>query len=157
MDIKVAAVAPEVTYPLRNRALRPYLTLEEMKPQPGELDPGAVHFAALTDSGDVVGTAVLLVEPFAQLPGPEPAWRMRGVAVADGLRGQGIGARMLETVLGYIAGEGGGLLWCNARVPARRFYERAGFSAIGAEWEEPRSGPHVTMWRMVAAEGDEGR
>ena len=154
MEIKVEAVAPEVTYPLRHRVLRPYLTFEEMKPQAGELDPGAVHLAAVTPDGEVVGTAVLFREPFAHLPGRVDAWRLRGVAVADGLRGHGIGAEILARVLGHVAEQGGGLLWCNARVPARRFYERAGFSVVGDEWEAPHTGPHVTMWRAVTADGD---
>jgi predicted GNAT family N-acyltransferase len=157
MDIKVEAVAPEATYPLRHRVLRPYLAFEEMRPQPGELDPGAVHLAALAPDGEVVGTAVLLREPFAQLAGNGDAWRMRGVAVADGLRGQGIGGRLLDRVLRHVAGQGGGLLWCNARVPARRFYDRAGFRAVGEQWDEPHTGPHVTMWRTVAPDGDERR
>lgn len=154
MDIKIEAVAPDVTYPLRHRVLRPYLAFEEMRPQPGELEPGSVHLAAVSPAGEVVGTAVLIREPFAQLPGRVDAWRLRGVAVADGLRGHGIGAELLTRVLDQVAERGGGLLWCNARVPARRFYERAGFSVVGDQWEEPRTGPHLTMWRAVAADGD---
>ena len=34
MDIRVEQVAADATYPLRNRVLRPYLTLAEMRPQP---------------------------------------------------------------------------------------------------------------------------
>jgi predicted GNAT family N-acyltransferase len=48
-----------------------------------------------------------------------------------------------------VAERGGGLVWCHARTPARRFYERAGFTAVGAEWVEPPIGPHITMWRAV--------
>jgi hypothetical protein len=57
-------------------------------------------------------------------------------------------------VVDHVAERGGGLLWCNARVPARRFYERARFSVVGDEWEEPNTGPHLTMWRAVPADGD---
>jgi len=52
-------------------------------------------------------------------------------------------------VLDHVADRGGTLVWCNARVPARRFYERAGFTVHGDEWDEPGIGPHVAMARPV--------
>jgi hypothetical protein len=36
-------------------------------------------------------------------------------------------------------------VWCNARTPARGFYERAGFAVEGEEFELPEIGPHVLM------------
>ena len=36
-----------------------------------------------------------------------------------------------------MATEGGELIWCNARVSALAFYERAGFRTWGEEWEIP--------------------
>ncbi|MCW3019870.1 MAG: family N-acetyltransferase, partial [Solirubrobacterales bacterium] len=36
-------------------------------------------------------------------------------------------------------------IWCNARTPARRFYERAGFGVISEEFELPMIGPHLVM------------
>jgi predicted GNAT family N-acyltransferase len=59
---------------------------------------------------------------------------------------------VLGYAIGHVAKQGGGVLWCQARVPARRFYERAGFVPAGAEWLEPQIGPHIAMWREVAAE-----
>ena len=76
------------------------------------------------------------------------------MATREDLRGQGIGARVLEACVGHVAARGGGLLWCNARMPARRFYERAGFTAWGEEFESLGIA-HVVMWRMV--EPEEGR
>ena len=71
------------------------------------------------------------------------------MATAEGLRGVGIGARLLAAALDHIAAEGGDLVWCNARTPARRFYERAGFVARGDEWVDPEIGPHIAMWREL--------
>jgi GNAT superfamily N-acetyltransferase len=157
VDVQVRQVPAEVTYPLRHQVLRPHLTLAEMEPQPGELDPGSVHLAALAPDGAVVGTGVLIREPFPRLPDRVDAWRLRGMAVADGLRGHGIGAALIERIVTQVAEQGGGVLWCNARVPARTFYERAGFSPVGAEWDEPHIGPHLTMWRLVEPDGDQSR
>jgi predicted GNAT family N-acyltransferase len=149
VDVKVETVPPEVTLPLRWRVLRSHLSPAQMVPWPGERDPGTVHLAARTQDGDVVGTAVLVPDRFALMPDRTDAWRLRGMATDDGRRGQGIGAAVLGQAIRHVAERGGGLLWCNARVPARRFYERAGFAAVGAEWDEPQIGPHVVMWREV--------
>jgi GNAT superfamily N-acetyltransferase len=149
VDIRVETVAPETTLPLRWRVLRPHLDLAQIAPWPGERDPGTVHLAARSADGEVVGTAALVRAPFGLLPERADARQLRGMATAEGLRGRGIGAAVLTAAIAQVASEGGGLIWCKARVPARRFYERAGFTAVGAEWNEPNTGPHLMMWREV--------
>jgi predicted GNAT family N-acyltransferase len=71
------------------------------------------------------------------------------MATSEELRGLGIGARVLDAVLAHVASHGGGLLWCNARVPAVPFYSRAGLTTHGEPWMDPDIGPHVAMWRQV--------
>jgi len=144
----VETVPAERTYPLRQRVLRPHQRVEDVV-IPGESGPGVAHIAAVTLDGEVVGTAVLLRQAFAPMPDRDPAWRLRGMATDPGRQGHGIGGRVLRHAIAYVSLHGGGLLWCHARVPARRFYERAGFTAIGEEWVEPELGPHVAMWRDV--------
>jgi len=78
-----------------------------------------------------------------------PAWRLRGMATAEGWRGRGVGRGVLAAVVEHICGAGGGLLWCHARLSAAQFYERAGLVKAGEPWEEPVIGPHVVMWRLV--------
>jgi predicted GNAT family N-acyltransferase len=72
------------------------------------------------------------------------------MATRADLRSLGIGAKVLEACVEHVAERGGGFLWCNARVPAQRFYERAGLSGWGDEFESYGI-PHVVMWRMVEA------
>ena len=148
MDLLVELVPAESTLPLRQRVLRPHQRVEDLL-GPAEREPGAAHVAALTGDGEVVGTAVLVREAFAAAPDRTDAWRLRGVAVADTLRGQGVGGRVLRYALGQVALHGGGLVWANVRLPARRFYEREGFAGVGGVWTDPATGPHVTMWREV--------
>jgi len=38
-----------------------------------------------------------------------------------------------------------GLVWCQARVTARGFYEKPGFAAEGDPFELPRTGRHYVM------------
>jgi GNAT superfamily N-acetyltransferase len=108
-------------------------------------DPRTATFAARTPDGEVVGTAVVFPEPCPWLPDRPDAWRLRGMATDPTRRSQGVGAEILATALAHIEAEGGRLVWCKARLPARRFYERAGFRAHGDPWDS-EFGPHISMW-----------
>ena len=146
MPLSVERVTAAETFPLRQRVLRPHETTDALSTAPGASE--AVHFAAL-DDGIVVGTAVVSREaaPWDQADGR--SWRLRGMATDEAKRRQGIGAALLRAVLDYVELQGGRRLWCNARTPARSFYERAGFVSRGDEWDEPDIGPHVKMERPV--------
>jgi GNAT superfamily N-acetyltransferase len=146
--IVVERVDPAVTYPLRGRVLRPGAPPERVHLAADD-HPRTAAFAARDVDGTVVGTAIVYPEACPWSPDRPAAWRLRGMATAEGHRGEGIGARVIDAVLDHVADAGGELVWCNARVPARRFYERAGFAVHGDEWVDPEIGPHVAMWRDV--------
>jgi GNAT superfamily N-acetyltransferase len=152
-DVVVERVAANVVLPLRSAVLRPGLPLDAARLDVDDLSDTAT-FAAIErpdartsgETGTVVGTA--LVYPVACPWVPEArGWRLRGMATAPGRRSAGIGARVVQVVVDHVESHGGEVLWCFARVPARRFYERAGFVAVGDEWDEPGIGPHVSMGR----------
>ena len=143
--ITVERVDAEVTYPLRQRVLRPGRPPAAARFAIDD-DPSTASFAARTPDGEVVATVVVYPEPCPWLPDRPSAWRLRGMATAPDHRGQGIGTRVLLAALAHVAAAGGDLVWCNARVPARRLYERAGFRTHGAAWDDPEIGPHIAMW-----------
>jgi GNAT superfamily N-acetyltransferase len=148
-EFLVERVDPEDTLALRQQVLRPHQTFEELR-LAGDPHPDAGHFAVRIRDGEVVGTAVVWPE---RPPWPSDesvrAWRLRGMATAEGWRGRGVGSSVLAAVLDHVAARGGGLLWCNARVPAVAFYERAGFRTRGEQWDEPAIGLHIAMTRSV--------
>jgi GNAT superfamily N-acetyltransferase len=144
--VRVERVPASVTYPLRQQVLRPYQDLADLV-LPGDDDPSSAHVAVRDDGGRVVATGTVRREAPPWAPGRGDAWRLRGMATAPGHRGRGVGAAVLAELLDHVAGHGGGLVWCNARLPARRFYERAGFVVRGDEWDDPDIGPHVAMHR----------
>ena len=72
-------------------------------------------------------------------------WQVRAMAVAPGQRGRGVGRAVLDALLAHVDAAGGGTVWCNARVPAQAFYERAGFTVVGEPFDLPAIGPHVVM------------
>lgn len=146
--LTVARVPPAVTHPLRALVLRAGAPPERVRLPTDDL-PSTAAFAARGPDGEVVGTAIVTPEPCPWAPRRPGAWRLRGMATAEAWRGAEVGARVLAAVLDHVRAQGGSLVWCNARVPARRFYERAGFAVHGDEWEDPEIGPHVAMWRDV--------
>jgi GNAT superfamily N-acetyltransferase len=145
---RIDRVPAELTYPLRRRVLRPHQTVESLR-LPGDDHPATGTFAARTPDGEVVGTATVRAEPCPWRPDHAGAWRLRGMATAPEFRGRGVGALVLRAAIAHVTLHDGHLIWCNARIPARRFYEREGFAAEGDEWVDPQIGPHVRMWRPV--------
>lgn len=148
-DIDVVLVPPAETYELRGRVLRPGAPPERVHLAADDA-PDVAAFAARNAAGTVVGTAIVYPEACPWAPDRPDAWRLRGMATAEDRRGRGVGRLVLDAVLAHVAAGGGTLVWCNARVPARRFYERAGFVPHGDEWIDPEIGPHIRMWRTLA-------
>jgi GNAT superfamily N-acetyltransferase len=153
VEMRVEPVAAIATFPLRRDVLRPHETFDQLA-LPGDDDPDTCHLAARTTTGEVVGTATVRREPTPWPGTTTAAWRLRGMATREDLRGLGIGGQVLGAVIAHVASRGGGLLWCNARLPAVPFYERSGFATRGRPWVDPEIGPHVAMWREVASSPD---
>jgi ribosomal protein S18 acetylase RimI-like enzyme len=145
--VAVHSVPAEETFPLRQAVLRPHQRVEELA-QPDDGDPDAGSFAAVDEAGQVVGTGIVRRRP-PPWSADQPGWQVRGMAVDPGCRGQGIGSALLRVILDHIAHHGGGRAWCNARVPARGLYERAGFAAVGEPFDMELIGPHIRMARTV--------
>jgi GNAT superfamily N-acetyltransferase len=146
--LTVARVPVADTHALRQRVLRPGAPPARTRLAVDD-EPDTAAFAASTDDGQIVGTGIVYPEPCPWQPDRPGAWRLRGMATAEGRRGAGVGARVLAAVVDHAAAHGGTLVWCNARIPARRFYERAGFVAHGDPWDEPEIGPHIRMAREL--------
>jgi GNAT superfamily N-acetyltransferase len=135
VTVTVRRVAPEATFALRHDVLRLHEAPESLR-LPADDDPRSGFFAAETADGHGGASAV-------------GAWRLRGMATAEAWRSRGIGAAVLDAVVRHVLAGDGRVLWCNARLPAVAFYERAGFVRVGEEWDEPFIGPHVAMQRLL--------
>jgi hypothetical protein len=104
---------------------------------------------ALHPERGLIGIVSVMPEAVPWLDGDAGGWRLRGMATAPEVRGWGIGADLVDAVVGHVGGRGGTVLWCTARLPAVLFYERQGFQVIGATWEEPVIGTHIHMYRSL--------
>jgi GNAT superfamily N-acetyltransferase len=148
LGLTVRAVAAEMTYPLRQRVLRPHQRLDEMA-WDGDDDADAGHFVAVDPEGEIAGAATIVRRAPDWLAGEALGWRLRGMATRPEWRGMGVGTALLSAAVDHALRHGGGIVWCHARVRAADFYERAGFSRRGTAWEEPVIGPHVLMFCAV--------
>lgn len=149
MGVAVRAVPAAATFALRQRVLRPYQRVEDMG-LPGDDDPSTTFLATLGDDGSMTGCVRLQRVRCPWRPLAANAWQLRAMAVDASRRGHGLGAALVAGAVGQVARAGGGLLWCNARVAARAFYERAGFGVVSEPWDELHIGLHVGMLREVS-------
>ncbi len=140
----IRQVSADDIRPLRHRVLRPGQGYEETA-YPGDDLPDTVHFGAF-DGNRLVGIASLYREDRSA-----PGWRLRGMATDDAVRGTGFGGALLAACIDHVAAAGGGELWCNARMVAVGFYQRAGFEIVSDEFDVPGIGAHVVMARAVPA------
>jgi ribosomal protein S18 acetylase RimI-like enzyme len=67
------------------------------------------------------------------------------MATDAGARGRGLGGAVLAALIEHAREHGAARVWCNARTPARAFYERAGFHVTSEEFEIAPIGPHFVM------------
>ena len=140
--MQVREVRPADTVELRRQVLRGGRPVA----LPGDAEP-AFHVGVF-EGAELLATGNVRVDPAPWEPAV-PAWRLRGMATAPEHRGRGAGALVLDALMAHARAHGGGVLWCNARVPAQRFYERAGLVVRGDPWVDPEIGPHVVMWTRL--------
>jgi predicted GNAT family N-acyltransferase len=124
-------------------ALRTRVFVEEQGVPPeieqDAADEHAVHVRSCDGTGNVVATGRLLLRD----DGTASIGRM---AADASVRGQGYGAAVLEELHRQAVLRGVTEVELHAQVGARRFYERAGYTAVGEEYEEAGI-THVTMKR----------
>jgi len=147
--MKARPVAPEGVRALRAAILRPGHEPEASIFE-GDEDPDTLHVAIL-DDGEAVSVASVMREKHPLHGGPHD-WRVRGMATAPELRGQGMGTVLLDALERHARQNGGRLLWCYARLPARALYARAGMRAEGDVFELEPIGPHLLMSKQLSRE-----
>jgi predicted GNAT family N-acyltransferase len=105
-------------------------------------DATAVHVLGRDADGTVVATGRLLLRG----DGTASIGRM---AADASVRGRGHGAAVLGELHRQALVRGVTQIELHAQVSARGFYERAGYTAVGEEYEEAGIA-HVTMRRLMA-------
>ena len=103
-------------------------------------DATAVHVLSRDGAGRVVATGRLLLDGTTA--------RIGRMAAAAEVRGRGHGAAVLAELHRQAVARGATEVELHAQLPARRFYEREGYAAVGDVYEEAGIA-HVTMRRQL--------
>ena len=158
-DLSIREVDLQKVLPLRTSVLRPHVPPGTFALFDQDQAEHTRHFAALLNS-QIVAVLSIYLRPLPDSPPPPPelandpeALHLRGMAVVQHLQGHGVGSLLLSTVLtrlplSYPLSR---VIWCNARQPARSFYQRHGFQSIGPPFDVPEIGPHLRMARTLPA------
>lgn len=144
-EITIKPISAETARQIRKTVLRPDQPYETTK-YPLDYDPDTLHVGTYLD-GELVGVMTVNREAPPGLQN-HSAWRMRGVAVAEKVRGSGYGRRMAQFCLDYVSQRGGELIWANGRTTALSFYQALGFQARGEEFTTD-TGPHYQVLRWL--------
>lgn len=144
MDVR--SIPAEATHDLRRRVLRPDQRAGELA-RPGDDDPRTAHFGCYHE-GRLVSIATMM--PEAE-PGGPGDWRLRGVATEPDEMGRGFGTLVIRACLDHARSMGGRTVWLNGRVTSRGFYEMLGFTAEGAPFDTPPTGPHLRFRMDLSA------
>ncbi|MEM6854601.1 MAG: GNAT family N-acetyltransferase [Planctomycetota bacterium] len=138
---RIEAVSLEVILPLRTEVLRDGQPPESAQFE-GDHAPTTLHLAAYHENDPIIGCVSLMHRPMPA--DPTRTHQLRGMAVAEPWRSRGVGALLLAELQQRTPEF---RVWCNARVPAQRFYERHGWRVVSEVFVIPHHGPHVRMVR----------
>jgi len=110
----------------------------------GDNAPDTIHYGWFAPN--LVCCASLMRNEWAG----EEAYQLRGMATEPAHQGKGLGACFLQAIEADIrANEAVPLLWCNARVSAAPFYEKAGWTPVGEVFDIPGVGPHRQLFKRL--------
>jgi len=79
----------------------------------------------------------------------ENQYQLRGMATVESYQRKGLSRELLKVAFPIVKQNFCNLLWCNARVEARPFYENVGFNSTGDIYEIEGVGPHILMHKEI--------
>ena len=149
--ISIRSITASEAFPMRRFLLRPMLAANASRY--GEDDhPLAIHLGAFADLGygdEMVGVVSFLPRTEQGEPSND-TYQIKGMVTLPAVRDQGIGAKLAGHGIALLVERGSASVWCNGRTPARSFYERLGFRAVGEEFSTPGTGPHYRFVRDLS-------
>jgi GNAT superfamily N-acetyltransferase len=115
---------------------------------PEDVYPDVVHFGIIHE-GTAIATSSWFMKECPEQPGAL-AMQLKGMAVADHLQGEGIGALLIDAGIALAKERGATIAWARARDSAMGFYERLGFVSTGDGFiDGPTAMPHHIVVRTL--------
>ncbi len=147
-------VSAEEVYPLRKSLLRQGMP-DSSAVFEGDDEPYTLH-AAFCLEEKIVGIASLMRRKSSHFSGIERQYQLRGMAVMEEYRGQGVGRALLQYCEFLCLNRGVNFLWCNARLSAKDFYTKSGFETKGEVFYIAPICDHIVMYKEVKEHKCEG-
>lgn len=139
-------VEPQAVLPLRAEVLRHGLPLSDAVFD-GDDKESTVH-AGCYRNGKLVACASVF-EVSNSVFGQGKQYQLRGMAVDQAFRNCGIGRALLQYVEFLCLNRHAAILWCNARVGAKGFYEKNGYTFVGQPFEIDGVGTHLLAFKEL--------
>jgi len=139
--IEIKEICVEQARPVRQRVLRPHQAASELV-YPGDDAADSFHLGAVR-SDEVLAILSMYFSP--KPDDTSDAWRIRGMASVDEIRGTGFGRKLVEIARDKAWADERAPIWCNARESAFGFYKKLGFVIEGGIFEIDGIGPHAVM------------
>ena len=115
---------------------------------PEDSYPDVVHFAIIYES-TAIGTSSWFMKECPEKPGIT-SMQLKGMAVADHLQGEGLGALLVDAGITFSIERGAAIAWARARDSALGFYERLDFVSTGDGFMDgPTAMPHHIVVRTL--------
>ena len=115
---------------------------------PEDSFPDVVHLAIIHE-GTAVATSTWFMKECPEKPGIT-AMQLKGMAVADHLQGEGLGALLIDARIELAMKRGATITWARARDCAMGFYVRLGFVSTGDGFiDGPTAMPHHFVVRAL--------
>jgi GNAT superfamily N-acetyltransferase len=143
-NIAVRAISPEETLTVRHSVLRKGKPLETAYFE-GDKHPSTVHLGLFYDQC-LIGVVTFME---SSRTAETSAWQLRGMAVLEEFQGNGLGVFLVNEGEQIARTKGIKNIWCNARIKAKSFYEKLGFSTIGKPFEIGDIGLHYVMEKKL--------
>lgn len=144
--LEVRVIPLEMTYPLRNRVLRPHQTVEDCK-YDTDTEKDTFHVGAFLD-GELISVVSFCTEKNPDFP-EEKQYRLRAMATLEEHRKVGAGRAAVTFGEEEIKKRGCRFLWCKGRTSVQAYYERLGFQSHGEVFDYPPIGLHITMIKRL--------
>lgn len=144
--LSIRKIKPEETLTIRQKILRPHLSLEECVYDIDYLED-SFHIGAY--SGDkLICIGSFSKEEDKDLPKPKQ-YRLRGMATLEEFRKLGGGKKVIAYAEEILRERDIDILWCHGRTGVQGYYKKIGFEPFGEVFSYPPSGPHVVLFKYI--------
>lgn len=146
-NVEIHEISSEETFVIRQKVLRPGKPVIQCCFE-GDQALDTFHLGAFFQD-KLIGVASFMKNS-NPLFSPHNQYQLRGMAILESFKKQGIGAQLLKTGESKICSIlEEPTLWFNARTTAVGFYEKFDYQIKGEEFEIPEVCKHIVMFKKL--------